>query len=214
MRGSLVVLALAVTPFVARVSRAQDDRREERRETRSTSRDHDHDHDHDKKCEDKRKRSPWENLVHREDSRDHDKKDCSPTPTPPPQSPPPSPPPPPPTPPPTPTNGVTSISGSLFHDLNRNGVMDPEEIGLAGWQIQLSGPVTQMALSDGNGSYTFTSLPAGTYTVCVLAPAGWDQTLPTSGLACELTLGYSVVAPALAVDSAVSDINFGFLSVP
>src|SRR5690348_2454894 len=56
MRGSIVVLALAVTPLVARVSRAQDDRRDDRREMRAAS--HDHDRDDDSKCKERNRGNP------------------------------------------------------------------------------------------------------------------------------------------------------------
>lgn len=213
MRGSIVVLALAVTPLVARVSRAQDDRRDDRREMRSASRDHDRDDDN--QCKDRKRGNPSERgLEHRADPRDKGKKDCDAPPPPPPPAP--QPPPttqPPPPPPPAADTGTTSVSGYLFHDLNTNGVFDPEEIGLAGWTVQVTGPVTQSTLSDGNGYYSFSGLPAGTYTLCVVPPAGWNQTLPTSGTACPNSFGYSIIAPQLVGDTSYSNQNFGFLSV-
>lgn len=215
MRGSLVVLALAVTPLVARVSRAQDDRRDDRRETRVAS--HDHDRDDDRKCEARKRGNPSEKgQEHRADPRERGKKDCTPTPpttasdsTPAPQPPPPAP-----APAPAPVDtGTTSVSGYLFHDLNTNGIFDADEIGLAGWTVQVTGPVTQSTLSDGNGFYSFSGLPAGAYTVCLVPPGGWSQTLPLSGASCPNSFGYSIVAPLQVNDSALTDINFGFLSV-
>lgn len=79
--------------------------------------------------------------------------------------------------------------------------------------MQVTGPVSQSTLSDGNGFYSFSGLPAGNYTLCVVPPAGWNQTLPLSGAACPNSFGYSIVAPALVGDTAYSDQNFGFLSV-
>lgn len=213
MRGSLVVLALAVTPLVARVSRAQDDRRDDRREARVASRDdrdhdRDRDRDDDRKCKERRRVAGWEHARdERASPRGRGDKDCV-------NDPPPAPQPPPPPPPPPTTTGTTSISGFLFHDLNTNGIFDVDEIGLAGWTVQVTGPVTQSTLSDGNGAYAFSGLPAGNYTLCVVPPAGWNQTLPMSGVACpNNSFGYSIVAPALAGDTAYSDQNFGFLSV-
>ena len=218
MRGSFVVLALAVTPLVARVARAQDDRRDDRRDTRVASRDHDRDRDDDRKCEERTRGNPSEHgLEHRADPRDKGKKDCAPPPAPQPPpitQPPPAPqPPPPPPPPPAADTGTTSVSGYLFHDLNTNGIFDPDEIGLAGWTVQVTGPVTLSTLSDGNGFYSISGLPAGTYTLCVMPPAGWNQTLPLSGASCPNSFGYSIVAPQLVGDTSYSDQNFGFLSV-
>jgi hypothetical protein len=218
MRGSLVVLALAVTPLVARVSRAQDDRRDDRRETRVASRDRDDDKDKDQKCKERKRGEGSERAREvRADPRDRGNKDCAPPPAPqpPPTQPPPTQPPPTqPPPPPAPADtGTTSISGYLFHDLNQNGIFDADEIGLAGWTVQVTGPVTQSTLSDGNGFYSFTALPAGNYTLCVVPPAGWNQTLPLSGTACpNNSFGYTITAPALVGDTAYSDQNFGFLS--
>lgn len=213
MRGSLVVLALAVTPLVARVSRAQDDRRDDRRDTRMAWRDdRDQDRDQDKKCRERKRGEGAERARdQRADPRERGNKDCVTAPPPAPQPPPPAPQPPPP-PPPVDT-GTTSISGYLFHDLNTNGIFDPDEIGLAGWTVQVTGPVSQSTLSDGNGFYSFSGLPAGNYTLCVVPPAGWNQTLPTSGASCPNSFGYSIVAPALVGDTSYSDQNFGFLSV-
>ena len=56
-------------------------------------------------------------------------------------------------------------------DLDLNGVMGPDENGLSGWTVQISGPMTQTAVTDGTGQYTFSGLTAGSYTICVLAPA-------------------------------------------
>jgi hypothetical protein len=76
--------------------------------------------------------------------------------------------------------------------------------------VQVTGPVSQSTLSDGNGAYSFTSLPAGSYVVCVVPPAGWTQTLPTSGTTCPNSFGYTISV----ADGASYTENFGFLSMP
>jgi len=75
MRGSIVVLALAVTPLVARVSQAQHRPHWVRHDMPATSRHHD---DDDKKCEDRKRGNPSQNgLDHRADPRTKGNKDCS-----------------------------------------------------------------------------------------------------------------------------------------
>jgi hypothetical protein len=66
--------------------------------------------------------------------------------------------------------------------------------GLANWCINLSGPASGVAVSDAGGNYTFTGLPAGTYTVCEVIQSGWRQTYPPAsqgGATCPAGFGYS-----------------------
>jgi hypothetical protein len=94
------------------------------------------------------------------------------------------PPPPPPPPPPTacaPTvtpGGTSSISGQVF----------PAQ---SGWCLELSGPgFTTTAPTNSSGSYTFTGLPPGTYTLCEIVPSGWRQTAPLIPAPCASGFGY------------------------
>lgn len=78
----------------------------------------------------------------------------------------------PPLPPPPPPTG--SISGFVFVDLNEDGVRDDGE-GLAGVMVTLTGNngVTMTAITNGDGSYSFTGLPVGTYAVSETQPDGY-----------------------------------------
>jgi hypothetical protein len=175
MRGSLVVLALAVAPLVANVSSAQ--------VTTPPAT--------PSKCILKQGGNPSDSgLIDRADPTLQGNKNCTPI-----------------------VLGHTSISGTVFFDLNQNGQLDLDEVGLAGWQVQLTGPTTQSITTDGNGAYSFTGLSAGTYTVCVLAPMGWTQISPSSGATtCTSGIGYTIVAPAQIGDTSFSGVNFGFVS--
>lgn len=212
MRGSIVVLALIVTPLAARVSQAQHRPHWVRHDLPARH------HDDDKKCEDRTRGNPSQNgLDHRADPRTKGNKDCS-----------------------VGSNsggstggttggttsgtpdtastqlGTTGIQGSLFFDVDQDGFFGPDEVGLAGWTVQVfGGPTTASAVTDGNGAYSITGLAAGTYTVCVMAPAGWTQTAPSAGTgpACvNATVGISIDAPAVVGDVLYSGVDFGFIS--
>ena len=57
-----------------------------------------------------------------------------------------------------------SISGQKFNDLNKNGIQDAGDPGLAGWTIQLdlgaNGTVDATTVTGAGGTYTFTGLTA------------------------------------------------------
>jgi hypothetical protein len=71
-----------------------------------------------------------------------------------------------------------SICGYKFNDLNGNGAWDTGEPGLAGWTINLEGPVNASTTTGADGSYCFESLPPGSYTVRETQQSGWRQTFP------------------------------------
>lgn len=75
--------------------------------------------------------------------------------------------------------GTGSICGTVFNDLNGDGILN-SETGLAGWQVNLSGPngLTATVTSDTNGQYCFNNLPEGLFSVTEVLPAGWQQTAP------------------------------------
>ena len=226
MRGSLVVLALVVTPLIAQAQNRPHWQRHDMPAASRRDRDDDKKKDDDKKCEERKRGNPSDNgRDHRADPRTKGNKDCdlssgngsgSGD-----QSPPPPPPPPAPAPAPAPDPapeplGHTQITGSLFFDVDHDGSFGPDEVGLAGWSVQVSGPMSASAVTDGNGAYSITGLTAGTYTVCVMAPAGWSQTAPSAGTGptcSNATVGISIEAPALVGDVWYSGVDFGFVSM-
>jgi Ca2+-binding RTX toxin-like protein len=79
-----------------------------------------------------------------------------------------------------------SISGTMFNDLNGDGVHQSNEPRLAGWGVYLdqndngkfdAGDIR--VFSDSNGNYKFPNLPAKTYYVRQNTPAGWQHTNKT-----------------------------------
>lgn len=175
MRGSVVVLALAISPFVATVAKAQD--------TTSTS-------SSTKVCI----KDPGNPSTSGDDARS---KKC-PTPTPPPAN-----------------TGKATISGTVFFDLAPyDGLYDAtNEVGIAGWNVTLTGPTGSMTFLTVTGEFSFAGLPGdATYTLCVQPSAGWTQTAPTSGAPCPSSFGYTIVVPPLAADSTITGKDFGFYS--
>ncbi|MEZ6039830.1 MAG: Ig-like domain-containing protein [Planctomycetaceae bacterium] len=81
-----------------------------------------------------------------------------------------------------------SISGSVWNDLNIDGVRETDPItgdftepGLADWTIFLDtnnngvlDPTETSTVTDTDGNYSFISLAAGDYEVTEVIPAGWD----------------------------------------
>ena len=77
------------------------------------------------------------------------------------------------------------ISGIKFKDLNLNGLRDASEPGLFGWTIFIDANNNSLldsseasTTTDGNGSFTFSNLTAGTYIIREVQQSGWVQTTP------------------------------------
>ncbi|HMK59717.1 MAG TPA: SdrD B-like domain-containing protein [Dissulfurispiraceae bacterium] len=63
---------------------------------------------------------------------------------------------------------LSSISGTVFLDENNNGVQNGADAGIAGVTIELlnsGGTVIATTTTDANGSYSFTNLQPGTYSI-------------------------------------------------
>lgn len=74
--------------------------------------------------------------------------------------------------------GLGSISGTVFDDVNRNGVKDAVDIPLQGWKVFLNGRTSDSTLTDAEGNYKFTNLVAGTYLVKMSTPPFWIRSYP------------------------------------
>jgi hypothetical protein len=90
---------------------------------------------------------------------------------------------------------VGSIGVHLFNDANANGVQDTSEAGLAGFGTFLD--LNDNGVFDGNdireiadssGNMTFSNLPAGTYWLEQMVPAGYVVTTPTTGFPIQVTV--------------------------
>ncbi|TAK56769.1 MAG: T9SS type A sorting domain-containing protein, partial [Bacteroidetes bacterium] len=83
------------------------------------------------------------------------------------------------------------ISGMKFEDENGNGQQDAGEPGLAGWTVNLThnGSPSGITTTGADGSYSFSDLGPGVYTVSEVTQAGWTQTYGNSGYTVTATSG-------------------------
>lgn len=81
------------------------------------------------------------------------------------------------------TNAST-VSGTLFYDINNNGILDGSETGLPYQTVQIG---AYMAYTDANGFYSI-SLPIGNYTISY-TPTGYysSGTITTSNVVANVT---------------------------
>ena len=72
-----------------------------------------------------------------------------------------------------------SISGTVYNDLDGDGVADGGEVGISGVTVSYSGgtPATSgSTTTNGSGGYSITGLQAGTYSVTYTIPSGYINT--------------------------------------
>lgn len=77
-------------------------------------------------------------------------------------------------------DSVNTLMGQKFNDVNRNGIKDEHEPGIAGITIKLSGTKSRTVKTDSSGYYQFLSLPAGNYKIKEIPQQGWWQSFPES----------------------------------
>jgi uncharacterized repeat protein (TIGR01451 family)/fimbrial isopeptide formation D2 family protein len=117
------------------------------------------------------------------------------------------------------TVASSSIAGFVYVDANNDNVRTGGEAGIAGATIHLTGtdhlgnPVSLTTLTLANGSYSFTGLRAGAYTVTETQPSGYTDGADTVGTpVLGATAGNDVLGiitlPAATSTTAV-DFNFG-----
>ncbi len=88
-----------------------------------------------------------------------------------------------------------TISGTVFQDTNGNGVRDTDEPPLAGATVTLSGSASESTVTAPNGTYSFTDLAGGSYTVTVPSTGGAQtETLAPGGTASSIDFGYKLPA--------------------
>jgi len=79
-----------------------------------------------------------------------------------------------------PTPGT--INGRIFEDLNINGIYDVSDLPQSnGWQVNIDGPVSQSVTPNPDGTYSFSNIPPGLYSVYETVPQNWSVISPPWG---------------------------------
>lgn len=112
-----------------------------------------------------------------------------------------------------------SVSGYVYSDLNNDGVMDPNELGIGGVVVELldanGQPTGRTTTTDDGGFYAFEELLPGSYGVRETQPAGWLDGLDTAGTVGGVAVGIAhnpgdqLDGIALTGGSNGIDYNFG-----
>ncbi|MBL8483770.1 MAG: DUF11 domain-containing protein, partial [Rhodocyclaceae bacterium] len=76
---------------------------------------------------------------------------------------------------------IASLSGSVYVDANDNGLRDAGEAGIAGVSVELSGPTSASAITDASGTFGFSNLLPGSYTLTETQPALYTDGRETAG---------------------------------
>jgi uncharacterized delta-60 repeat protein len=104
----------------------------------------------------------------------------------------------------------SSISGTVYKDVNRNGTKNSGEAGLAGWQVYIDAnndgfytPGEAMATTNTAGNYRIAGLAPGTYRVREYRQNGWTRTQPAG----DYPLGFYDIT--LGISQSVFGKNFG-----
>jgi len=113
------------------------------------------------------------------------------------------------------STGGGRISGTVWDDLDGDGIRDKGEPGLSGFTLFLDQDADgeyddgeRTTTSDASGNYTFYGLAAGTYFVGQMASEGWEQTSPaksSSAASARATDGLTVAAVAAPTETAGSE---------
>lgn len=112
---------------------------------------------------------------------------------------------------------AAALAGTVYRDLDNDGVIDAGETGVAGVTITLTGtddrnnPVSTPLTTDGSGNYNFTGLRPGTYATAEDQPAGLLDGRDTLGTPGGSAANDSFTAIDLTSGTAGAANNFGEL---
>ena len=124
------------------------------------------------------------------------------------------------------TNGVSynfgeisngTLSGKVYVDGNDNGVLDPGETGIGSVTLTLTGtndlgnPVSLTTTTAADGTYSFTSLRPGTYSVVETQPANFLDGKTSAGSNGGVAGVNQITAITLPVSATATSYNFGEL---
>jgi hypothetical protein len=100
------------------------------------------------------------------------------------------------------SNSVGALTGTVWIDANEDDVKDASEVWIPGIAIAVTGPTGSTTVTSSNGSFNFTNLPPGRYTVTATLPSnlGLRRTWDTQGSA-----DWEVVVNVVAGQTARAD---------
>jgi Ca2+-binding RTX toxin-like protein len=81
---------------------------------------------------------------------------------------------------------MATIQGTLWSDVDRDGIKDIGETGISNRQVYTKNLLQPMSplifqMTDSNGNYAFNNLTTGSYLVSATLAEGWSNTAPLSG---------------------------------
>jgi VCBS repeat-containing protein len=107
------------------------------------------------------------------------------------------------------TAAANSISGSVYADVNNDGVRHPAELALPQVLVRLEGPVVRSVRTDASGHYRFENLPDGVYVLWEYHPQSFLDGKDTPGTPkLGVTGNDRFTGIALAGGVAAVDYNF------
>ena len=128
---------------------------------------------------------------------------------------------------------AATVAGTVYNDLNGNGIQDPGESGIGGVTVDLFAPGADGLLGSpddalvattttaGDGSYTFTGLAAGSYLVTETDLSGYTSTTPNQvpvtvaeGGMATAEFGDQLIQPDVAVDKTLEGISQVLVGTP
>lgn len=114
--------------------------------------------------------------------------------------------------------GKGSVRGKIFNDVNKNGVLDSGEAGIADWDVKILNSTTNAVITtvktDINGDYFFDGLCDGSYKVKQTIKTGWTQTIPANGADHTITVNKGSVSNNVDFGNSLAPTNTSLTCSP
>ncbi|HUG69286.1 MAG TPA: Ig-like domain-containing protein, partial [Pirellulaceae bacterium] len=107
-----------------------------------------------------------------------------------------------------------SVSGFVFIDADGDGLRGTGEVGVPGAQITLTGSgITRTILTDTNGAYSFTELPAGTYQLVERQPVAMLDGIDSTTVPNAIVGNNQITTIVLNGGQNFTENNFGEMGI-